>query len=315
MKKEQSIKQIVERLRASPYVREKQFGNISSFNFTKKAFINSHWNDLTLRARGLFINTKTSEIVARGYDKFFNVDERPNTCVKFMKRHMKFPAFAYKKENGFLGLISYDAENDELLFASKSLIGGTYADNLRRIFLASDADINTVKSFIKKNNVTLVVEVIDPINDPHIIEYQKEHVVLLDIIKNSWRFEKYSYDALSDIADWLHIQHKELKWIFVSPDELERFISDCLAECDDEIEGYVIEGCDGFMVKVKTLYYRTWKKYRSMVQKMLSDGRCEDNDPFLKWVDYLISSGDRLENKSIIDLRNEYRRITNEYNS
>jgi tRNA splicing ligase len=42
-----------------------------SLNFTRDAFFDKEWNDLTVRARGLFVNTVTKEIVARSYEKFF----------------------------------------------------------------------------------------------------------------------------------------------------------------------------------------------------------------------------------------------------
>lgn len=50
--------------------------HISSYNFTKNAFQNGVWDEITTKARGLFINTCTFEIVARGYDKFFNIKDR-----------------------------------------------------------------------------------------------------------------------------------------------------------------------------------------------------------------------------------------------
>lgn len=314
MKKEQSIKQIIDRLRSSPYIHEKQFGDISSFNFTKKAFINSHWNDLTMRARGLFINTRTNEIVTRGYDKFFNVDERPNTRLNFMERHMNFPVNAYRKENGFLGLISYNKATDDLLFASKSMIGGEYADNLKRIFMNSGLNVGRIKNALKVGNITLAVEVIDPVNDPHIIEYPHEKIVLLDMIKNTWDFEKYDHVFTSIFARYVNMQCKKRMYSLMNSREITDFVTDCLNDTVTEIEGYVLEDNKGVMVKVKTAYYRTWKQYRWKAQKMLHDGCCEETDPFLKWIYRRFVSGESLETKGIIDLRNEYRRTTDEHN-
>ena len=53
--------------------------NISSFNFTKSAFYDKKWDDIVCKARGLFIDTKNWRIVARGFNKFFNINERPET--------------------------------------------------------------------------------------------------------------------------------------------------------------------------------------------------------------------------------------------
>ena len=43
-------KDFVDALRANPYVREKELGdNISSFNFTNKAFWKGHWDNETVK--------------------------------------------------------------------------------------------------------------------------------------------------------------------------------------------------------------------------------------------------------------------------
>ena len=113
---------ILQQLQMSKDIRENKLeDNISSFNFTRKAFYNKNWNNLTCKARGLFINTKTKEIVARGYEKFFNVNEVRETevehlLVKFKDKHIT----CYKKENGFLGILSM--LNNELFFASNQQI-------------------------------------------------------------------------------------------------------------------------------------------------------------------------------------------------
>lgn len=39
-----------------------------------------------------------------------------------LQNKLQFPVTAYVKENGFLGLVSYDEYNDDLLIASKSTI-------------------------------------------------------------------------------------------------------------------------------------------------------------------------------------------------
>ena len=70
------IHSLVEKLRKSSLIREKSFGTISSFNFTKEVFCNKKWDTLTCKARGLFIDTHSYSIVARSYDKFFNLYER-----------------------------------------------------------------------------------------------------------------------------------------------------------------------------------------------------------------------------------------------
>lgn len=92
---------VIEYMRASKFVNEKSFGNISSFNFTRQAFDNKEWDGITTKARGLYIDTKHNEIVARGYEKFFNFNEMSETKPESLSRNLVFPVRAYVKENGF----------------------------------------------------------------------------------------------------------------------------------------------------------------------------------------------------------------------
>lgn len=74
-------------LRNNKYISEKQFGNISSFNFTHAAFYEKKWNAQTIRARGLFLDTSEKyKVVARAYEKFFSVNEREETKFDTLQR-------------------------------------------------------------------------------------------------------------------------------------------------------------------------------------------------------------------------------------
>ncbi|MDL0079662.1 RNA ligase [Helicobacter zhangjianzhongii] len=100
------IHSLVEKLRKSPLIKEKSFGPISSFNFTKEVFYHKKWSTLTCKARGLFIDTHAYKIVARSYDKFFNLYEREESSLESLQEHLSYPVQVYIKENGFLGIMS-----------------------------------------------------------------------------------------------------------------------------------------------------------------------------------------------------------------
>src|SRR5699024_4194406 len=70
-----------------------QVGNLYSINFTKKAFSKGHWDNITTRARGMFVRykDKDSYIVGRGCDKFFNYSERDETQLEYIENNYKFP--------------------------------------------------------------------------------------------------------------------------------------------------------------------------------------------------------------------------------
>ena len=148
--------EMVELLRESHDISEMKLGDgISSFNFTRNAFYKKHWDEITTTARGLFIDTNTGKIVARGYQKFFNVNERRETelehlIVKFKDKKITM----YKKENGFLGIMSW--VNDEIFLASKSTNQGDFAGYFKVLYEKSNIDKEKLELFLKSNDVSLV---------------------------------------------------------------------------------------------------------------------------------------------------------------
>lgn len=279
-----SIEELITCLRTNRFIKERVQGNISSFNFTRNAFDNKIWNDQTVRARGLFINTKDNYIQSRGYTKFFNINERDETRLFNLKYKFKFPVTAYVKENGFLGMISYDKENDGLLFATKSVLD-TYSEDgdivniLRSLYytFTSKEQQQNLKDYLLKNNKTILVEVVDNENDPHIIKYDKKCIYLLDIIENSLETNKEEYDILKPLSNKFGLLLKEkinefnnwnefYKWYLEVTDEDYKYN-------DKYIEGFVLEDSNKYMVKLKLHYYKYWKMLRGVTKQYIKTGQ------------------------------------------
>ena len=308
------IRELIDQLRSSEYIRERRLDDVSSFNFTHSAFYGRHWDELTTKARGLFINTKTAQIVARGYDKFFNIDENPDTTMEAIRKKVVFPVEVYKKENGFLGLISWDHEKNDFFFATKSMISSPYVDMLKRIFYNSGIHTDRVADYLSKAelfgaHVTMIVEVIDPINDPHIIEYEKEHLVLLDIVSNTIQPHFLIYPSLHAKGIEFGIGTKHHKKTIISWGEIAELDWYCkhplyVDENKKPFEGYVLRDSNSYMFKIKTAYYLKWKLYRRNMDAILNGIQPKAlANPFLSWVE---NNKEELTDKSIIEARNLY---------
>ena len=292
---ETNIYNLIENLRNNKYVFEKDLGNnISSFNFTKEAFYNKMWDKETTKARGLFIDIKNYKIVARSYNKFFKVAERKETTLDSLKENLIFPVNFYLKYNGFLGILS--VYNDELFFASKSTNAGDYVEYFKNIFYKkySNKQIEVLKDKLTKENLSAVFEVIDPFNDPHIIEYQEENLVLLDLIKNTTNFEKISYPDLQIFAQNNNISVKELAYAASNIDEFMSVYDKITAANykykDSYIEGFVIEDANAFMIKTKTDYYDKWKYLRNKMENALKNNKFNtksNNELEISFLNYL----------------------------
>ena len=273
-----SVADTIIALRSNRYIQEKKFGNISSFNFTNKAFYDKVWDEQTTKARGLYLDTMKGKVAARAYDKFFNINERPETKFDMLQYKLQFPVTAYVKENGFLGIVSYNEYEDDLFVASKSTIDSQFAQWFKDMLYekVSSDNIMKMKEFIKENNVSFVFECVDMKNDPHIIEYPESELFLLDIVRNDMEFSKYEYDQMVDIANQFGLTHKEKAFEIATWQEFYDWYYDVLEEDYEyngrKIEGFVIEDSVGYMTKLKLTYYNFWKFMRSISHEAIRNG-------------------------------------------
>lgn len=278
---QQSIGDMILALRENRYVQEKKYGNISSFNFTKTAFYDKIWNEQTTKARGLYINIPQQRIVARAYDKFFNINERPETKMDMLQHRLHFPVTAYVKENGFLGIVAYNNEDDSLFVTTKSNPTGAYAEWLKDILHEkySDETLETIRTFSRDNNVSFVFECVDMKNDPHIIDYGTNQLFLLDIVYNETTYRKMSFEQLCEFADAHGILHKEKAYELQNWQDFFDWYYQVM-ESDYKyhgryIEGFVIEDADGYMVKLKLAYYNFWKFMRGISHEVIRRGHID----------------------------------------
>jgi len=254
-------------------------GDIAAINFTRKAFEKGAWDDITVKARGLFLEIDTHDnpkqtIIARGYEKFFNIGERYGVDRRQI-RELVYPIYAYEKANGYLGILSVDRrdpENPKWFMASKTTTEGEYAEHFRKMIKPS---LNHgLKEYMIQQNVTLLFEVIDPEFDPHIEEYAEPELVLLDAIKNQIHFEKEPYE---DILQYIYlmtpqsisVREKKIAAVCNTYNEFNILVNEANKNGvlgPDGIEGFVFEDSadQPTMFKLKTEWYSFWKWTRSM---------------------------------------------------
>lgn len=250
-----------------------RYPHVTSVNFSKHVFYNSSWDDVTVRARGLFLNNRTGEVVARSYDKFFNLNEREETTPESLAQNLVWPVTVYAKENGYLGILGYDSETDELFFASKSTPEGFFADNFRRIVESKipQGRLEELRRYLRDTESSFVFEVIDPVNDPHIIEYPEEDVILLDVFRRSLKTEKLPYAAVKKVAKHYGINAKEYRLTINNQYQLEGWLAAASARDYSKakpLEGFVLEDGAGFQVKIKLFHYTFWKAMRTVKDRV-----------------------------------------------
>jgi len=255
----------------SEYIRVKELGNDAvSLNFTRDAFQDGIWNDETIKARGLFINKVTGDIVARSYNKFFQYDETPETR-EYVDNHLVYPLYISKKFNGFLGIIS--VYQDKFFIATKSTDEGDYCGYFKEILnntiFKNEQETKELFSTLKENNCSAVFEVMDMENDQHIV-YEENPLALLDFIPNLLDLRGIDKDVYFSETLKNTINLKSIviakNTVINSKEELDNFLNNME---EQELEGAVITDSNGFMWKFKTNFYRFWKTERNQLERIL----------------------------------------------
>ena len=249
---------------------------VSAYNFTNKAFHDGNWNENTVKARGLFLD-EDGKIVARGFNKFFNLNERPEITDRSIFS-WKFPLTSATKENGSLGMVT--TYKNEPFYSTKKAVTGEYRDRLEK-HLTEHLESN-VDAFFERLRVlkaTALFEVVDKA-DPHIISYKREGVVLIGLVRNTWDQEELPLTLLDEFGFnkpyTVTIETKEelvklLRMYKETPDVTRNEVINFNESYSQYTEGVVITDANGKKVKIKGLYYQFWKKVRGFASGKTKD--------------------------------------------
>ena len=320
IKKFQTENELINEMIANSFINVKECDyNLISLNFNRDAFNRKKWNDLTIKARGLFVDRDSGEVKIRSYNKFFNYGER-HVNLRYLHKYATYPIRVFKKYNGFLGLAS--VINGDVVLTSKSVTSGKYKDIFQSIW---DKVEDSVKELLKQtmieNNCTAVFEVVSPEYDPHIIKYDKEHLYLLDFIENKLDIDTHNIDLefseklmkKVEFSSNLLTKKEELTRL-ENYDELYNFLHEKTMSLE-EFEGYVLCDNSGLMFKFKLPYYMLWKGRRTWLERyrtaLLKGKRIEtkdiEKDENRHFKKFLLKLGkDKLQGLSIIDVREMY---------
>ena len=271
-----------------PEVRQRtsaSFPHVVSLAFSKDVFYDKSWDEVTVKARGLFVaksaggtaagegapaaqgGPESWEIVSRSYDKFWTIGERPEVSMEALKEKLRFPLTAWVKENGYLGIIGYDRRTDALFVSSKSATEGKFAEWFRELLdqaVPSAGKQDAMRRFLRDCEASMVFEVIDPVRDPHMIEYDAPKLVLLDVVRRSATFERLPYAQLEQVGERFGFEVKKRGMAFQNWASFEGWRRSAGSSMSRKLEGYVLEDADGTMVKEKTPYYSFWKLCRGL---------------------------------------------------
>lgn len=243
-------------------------------------------NNLSLpcNARGLFIldDMENPEIVARGYDKFFNIDEVSNTKWDWIEENTLGPYEVTLKSNGCIIFIS--GMSDGTLVVCSKHSTGPRADVDRnhaecgKAYLSNqlkekNVDVKQFAKTLYDLNVTAVAEYCDDSFEEHILEYTGDKVGLYlhGINLNQREFVTWPMDSVNNFA----CQYGFKPTLCLKKNDmttLKSFLEECSLRGSYkhmEVEGFVIrchlrDNGKDFFFKYKFeepyLMYRQWRE-------------------------------------------------------
>lgn len=284
------------------------FSNIQSFN------------KLTNKARGLIFDSETGEVVCRGFDKFFYHDGVKNKDGGYLfMNEVRGKVTAYRKENGFLGMIGYSERLNELVFASKHSLTNEFAKNVKRIFFdtTTEEEREYIKNSLRIYKGTLVFEVIDAEGDLHLVDYDKDQLVIIGFVRNGFDFYEYDYKLTQEVFGCL--SQIKIKERIISRNSFEDAIN-VLGHIGkgQRIEGWVVNDENGNYLKVKTSFFVIFRKIRGVVQFVHTDKawrgiNCPDKSDMVAFTKLIKSSIERIKNDNRSGMKDEEKELIIEY--
>ncbi|PWT76394.1 MAG: hypothetical protein C5B59_06625 [Bacteroidetes bacterium] len=164
---------------------------LSIFTYGRKTVHDNYWDEVTRKCRGIIVNQKTGEIVARPFEKFFNLGQHDMPdCQVYALEEMPQPV-VWEKVDGFLCTL-YRWEGKPYI-ASKGSFTSPHAKWATAWYRANVKDEWPI-------GYTPVFEGITP-NLKIVVDYGKEEkLVLLGLIESETGYE-YAPEAMEYYAE------------------------------------------------------------------------------------------------------------------
>lgn len=224
---------------------------------TREALFNDTWDDVTTKCRGLIFDLDTNDIVARPFEKFFNIntENRPETCIGSLPVYNVKPIVA-EKLDGSLGTLWRYKQHWGI--SSKGSFTSDHAQWATRWL---EDHVEQHGTLVFPEGYTPVFEMICESVQTHVVRYYDSEKLVLIALVNNHTGEELSPNELVHYA-----LTNKLSWSAFYPDLT---ISEALIEDRPNHEGYVFSypqlGKTPIKVKIK---HSTFLEHQKIVHKL-----------------------------------------------
>lgn len=263
------------------------FGHAEHHTWTKLSRPPEDWKDrftldnhakIRRECRGITFCSKTGDILARKYHKFFNVGEREETLPHNID--LSKPHKVLDKLDG--SMITPVLINDKIQWHTK--MGATDVAQQVEEFVAKNPHYDTLARWQIKCGNTLIFEWCSR-KQQIVLDYKEDQLVLTgarDLRTGEYRSFKWLFD-IGQSAAILTVD------AFGSADHINTFVE--MTREEKDTEGYVIRFDNGQMLKVKTEWYVQIHKAKEKILQdrhvvgMILDNTLDDVKGFLSQED------------------------------
>ncbi|MEI8164944.1 MAG: RNA ligase, partial [Chloroflexales bacterium] len=218
-------------------------GLLHIYNYAPQAAYAGLWTPAQRVCRGLITETDGT-IIARAFDKFFNLGEQPETRLDALPAG---PMLAMDKIDGSLGVIFWHAGQPHV--ATRGSFTSPQAQ-WATAWLRANVDQDELRRWTLGYS-TLLVEIIIPVSRI-VVDYGAGNDGLVLLAERDTRTGDYTAPgALRNLGDILGLRVAEARMI----DRLDDLLDDAATRVG--IEGWVVAYPNGLRVKIKTDEYRT----------------------------------------------------------
>lgn len=171
-----------------------EFRELSIYNYSEDVQYRNRWNKITLACRGLILNTETSEVVARPWEKFFNFGQMDNriestASVEVTDKIDGSLGILYRRPDGDFSIATRGSFASEQAIHATELLSTKYADFL----------IDRVGAFWLDQN-TYLFEIVYPSNRIVVNYGDMDDLVLLGAVNKQYGHYYGPTEAAAQLA-------------------------------------------------------------------------------------------------------------------
>lgn len=160
------------------YQTHPEFQELTVWNYTEDVQYRNKWNKITLACRGLIINTVTGEVVARPWEKFFNLGQMDNRIDS------DAPVEVTDKMDGSLGIL-YQRPDGAFAIATRGSFASEQAIEATKMLHETPEYRQEVSI---PDGITFLFEIIYPQNRIVVNYGDQRDLVLLGAVSNQYGF-------------------------------------------------------------------------------------------------------------------------------